>query len=89
MLTTVPRAIKRLRLTAARPRACLKCRRDFHIAAQQRIQQQQQNTQSTTTGQQDDRTTHFGFETVAEAAKQSKGELPLPSGNTQHTCDGG
>jgi uncharacterized protein YlaI len=68
-----PRAAKRLRVsTPINGWVCKDCRRSFASSLQSR--QQQQPASSQPLGQ-DEKTTHFGFETVAENIKASKGQI--------------
>ncbi|KAK5123654.1 hypothetical protein LTR08_006247 [Meristemomyces frigidus] len=73
MASAVPRAAKRLRLTNTPGYVCTDCRRAFAASTQPRLQQQPppQPPPSQHVGQ-TAKTTHFGFETVAEELKASK-----------------
>ncbi|KXT09920.1 hypothetical protein AC579_7992 [Pseudocercospora musae] len=65
MSSSVPRAAKRLRIVAPKGWVCTECRRGFASASRLSQQQPQRPPQN-------DKTTHFGFETVAESVKASK-----------------
>lgn len=76
MSSNVGRVAKRVRLTNP---VCAACRYSFTSSARP-LQQQAQRPASTPPpppppqqGQQHDQTTHFGFETVAESIKASRG----------------
>jgi len=71
MASVIQRSSKRLRLSPSNAGwICRDCRRSFAASVQTQIQQQQQQQQPST---QDGRTTHFGFQTVAEEQKASRG----------------
>ena len=79
MASLVPRATKRVRLTATPGWVCGECRRSFASSSIRQSQQQpppppQQQPASSQHIKQDDKTTHFGFETVSESLKASRGE---------------
>jgi 2-methoxy-6-polyprenyl-1,4-benzoquinol methylase len=61
------RATKRIRFSSQKPWICSECHRSSTITRQYRQPSQQASKQ-------DDKTTHFGFETVAESLKASKGQ---------------
>ncbi|KAI7646666.1 hypothetical protein KC322_g19366, partial [Hortaea werneckii] len=70
MATFIPRASKRLRLgTPSTQWICNDCRRTFASSIQSR--QQQQPASSQRVGQ-DEKTTHFGYQTVAEDLKAGR-----------------
>lgn len=69
MSAAVPRAAKRLRLTSSRNWTCSECRRSLVSSVRQRQQQQPPS--------QDEKTTHFGFETISESMKASKGTFSI------------
>ncbi|KAI7545572.1 UbiE/COQ5 methyltransferase [Hortaea werneckii] len=71
MASLIPRASKRLRLGAPSTQwICNDCRRTFASSIQSR-QQQQQPASSQRVGQ-DEKTTHFGYQTVAEDLKAGR-----------------
>lgn len=72
MASLAQRGAKRLRLSSPAQLGwiCKDCRRAFACSTQPRQQPQSSSSQS---AKQDEKTTHFGFETVAESIKASKG----------------
>jgi len=67
MATSVSRASKRLRISTTNSWVCSDCRRSFTAAAKRPQQPSQRNATHL-----NDKTTHFGFETVAESEKVSR-----------------
>lgn len=70
MASLVPRAAKRLRISSTPSGVCKNCRRTFASTIPSQQQQQPASSQHV---KQDEKTTHFGFETVAENLKASRG----------------
>ncbi|KAK4579826.1 2-hexaprenyl-6-methoxy-1,4-benzoquinone methyltransferase [Recurvomyces mirabilis] len=69
MASIVPRASKRLRLSKTSAWVCNDCRRTFATSIAQRQQQQPASSQHES---QDPKSTHFGFQTVAEELKAGR-----------------
>ncbi|KAK1090506.1 2-hexaprenyl-6-methoxy-1,4-benzoquinone methyltransferase, partial [Friedmanniomyces endolithicus] len=69
MAALLPRATKRLRLSPATDSVCHGCRQAFASSIRHGQQQQPAPSQHVS---QSDKTTHFGFETVAEELKASR-----------------
>ena len=70
MAALLPRATKRLRLSPSTDSVCHGCRRAFASSIRHGQQQQPAPSQHVS---QSDKTTHFGFKTVAEELKASRG----------------
>ncbi|KAK5113386.1 hypothetical protein LTR62_003486 [Meristemomyces frigidus] len=69
MASIIPRASARLRLSASSSRVCNDCRRPLTTSFAQRQQQQPTTSQHES---QDAKSTHFGFQTVAEEQKAGR-----------------
>ncbi|KAK3112448.1 2-hexaprenyl-6-methoxy-1,4-benzoquinone methyltransferase [Teratosphaeriaceae sp. CCFEE 6253] len=69
MSSVIPRAAKRLRVSPSPSWVCTSCRRTLATAVRQQQQQQPASSQHVS---QSGKTTHFGFETVAEDIKASR-----------------